>query len=199
MTHILIAIVIILIWAFLLRIMRKAGLDFWRFITGSFGLFIVLFLFVREPLTMPLARMVALIASVPGKIGGFYDAYYKYGTIFIDAGETAITMQIDFECSGIIEIIAYISLLAFFKVYSITERITVGLIGIMYIILSNAIRISVICLIIYFGGTEMYYVAHTIIGRLLFYTLSIILYFYVFTKSQIVKQKVGSFGYDNDK
>lgn len=199
MARILIVLVFILIWVFLLRVLRRAGLDFWHYLVGTIGMFIILFVYVREPMTMPIARIVALLASIPGKFGHLYEAYYKYGTIFIDSGGSAISMQIDFECSGIIEIIAYISLLAFYKVYTISERVTLGMVGVMCIIISNAIRIAAICLIIYFAGTDMYFIAHTIIGRLIFYTLTVILYFYVFTKSQIVKQKVGAFGYDNNK
>lgn len=47
-------------------------------------------------------------------------------------------------------------------------------------------------------GNESYYMAHTIVGRLLFYALSIILYFYVFTRAQIRRQRVGEFGYDSE-
>jgi len=68
-------------------------------------------------------------------------------------------------------------------------------IGCVCIFFFNVIRIVIICAIIFQFGSGSYYVAHTIIGRLVFYTLSILLYYYVFTKQQIVKQKVGGFSY----
>ena len=45
----------------------------------------------------------------------------------------------------------------------------------------------------------MYYIAHTYVGRIFFYAATIVLYFYVFTKSQVVRMKVGSFSYDKEK
>lgn len=142
---------------------------------------------------------MALLASIPGKIGGIYNAHYKYGVIFVESGGSAISLKIDFECSGIIEIIAYLSLLMFYRVYTVYERVYVGVLGVIAIVAANALRIIVICLFLYFGGIGMYYTAHTFVGRFVFYGLSVLIYFYVFTKPQIMKQKVGSFRYGDDK
>ncbi len=188
-----------LLWLFLLHILKKSGLNFWRFLAGSVGAFLLMLVFLEPALTQPLARIVALLASIPGKIGDIYSAHYKYGVIFVESGGTAISLKIDFECSGIIEIIAYLSLLMFYRVYTVYERVYVGILGVIAIVLANALRITVICLLIYFGGIGIYYVAHTFIGRFVFYGLSVLIYFYVFTKPQIIKQKVGSFRYGDDK
>ena len=115
--------------------------------------------------------------------------------MFVNAAQGAITLQIDFECSGIIEIMAFLSLLCFFRVYKIRERIVVGILGTLYITVANALRIIVISEMIYYFGLDVYYIAHTIIGRFVFYALSILLYFYVFTKPQIVRMKLGKFTY----
>lgn len=195
----LVGIVVLLAWIGLLSVLNKAKLDFWKYIVGSAGLFIFLMVFVEPLAVKPLARIVALAASVPGKIGGWYQAYFKYSTIFVDSGVGAISLKIDFECSGIIEIIAFVSLIAFYSVYTVSERIWVGILGVIGIVMANALRIVIICLVLYFAGIDMYYVAHTFIGRIVFYSLSVVLYFYVFTKPQIIKQKVGIFRYDSDK
>lgn len=199
MVKTIVGIITLLLWILLLRTLKKADLKSWRFICGAFGLFIILFVFIQPLLTKPLSQIIALIASTPGRLLGWFQAYYKYGTIFVESKEGAMTLQIDMECSGIIEIIAFLSLLAFFDVYSIYEKIVIGIMGIIAIALSNAIRICVICMLIYWKGSKIYYIAHTIIGRLIFYLLSIVLYFYVFTKPQILKQKVGLFKYESDK
>ncbi|MCI8683120.1 MAG: exosortase family protein XrtG [Lachnospiraceae bacterium] len=187
------------VWLFFLRVLNKSKLNFWHFLAGSAGAFILMLLFLQPVLTQPLARIVALLAGLPGKIGDIYSAHYKYGVIFIESAAGAISLKIDFECSGIIEILAYLSLLIFYRVYTVYERVYVGVLGVVAIVLANALRITVISLMIYFGGVDMYHIAHTFIGRFVFYGLSVILYFYVFTKPQIIKQKVGSFQYDGDK
>ncbi len=198
MVKYIVGVIILIAWLFLLRVLTRAELNAWKFLVGSAGLFVLLFIFIEPLVVDRLAQIVALIASLPGKIGDIYSAYYKYGTIFISSDVGSISLKIDFECSGVIEIMAFISLLAFFRVYTRTERIIVGVLGTIGIVLANALRIVVICMMIHFGGIDTYYLAHTFVGRIVFYGLSVLLYFYVFTKPQIVKQKVGKFSYDAD-
>ena len=151
---------------------------------------------VRPWLVLPLARLVAAIAGIFGKVTGFYQAYYRYGVIFIESVKGAITVNIDLECSGFIEISAFISLLALYGIYNVPERIYVAVIGTLYTLLTNALRIAVICTMIHFLGTDYYYVAHTIVGRIVFYVLQVILYFFVFTKPHVLKMRTGDFGYN---
>lgn len=194
MTYIISAAAILL-WIWLLGVLRKAGLKFWRYLLGSCGLFILLMILVRPWLVLPLARLVAAIAGIFGKVTGFYQAYYRYGVIFIESVKGAITVNIDLECSGFIEISAFISLLALYGIYNVPERIYVAAIGTLYTLLTNALRIAVICTMIHFLGTDYYYVAHTIVGRIVFYVLQVILYFFVFTKPHVLKMRTGDFGY----
>ena len=184
------------LWVWLLRVLRKAGLKFWRYLLGSCGIFLILLILVRPWLVLPLARLIAAIAGIFGKVTGFYQAYYRYGVIFIESLNGAITVNIDLECSGFIEISAFISLLAFYGIYNIPERIYIGVVGTLYTMLTNALRIAVICTMIHFLGTDYYYVAHTIVGRIVFYILQVILYFFIFTKPHVLKMKTGDFGYN---
>ena len=184
------------LWVWLLRVLRKAGLKFWRYLLGSCGIFLILLILVRPWLVLPLARLIAAIAGIFGKVTGFYQAYYRYGVIFIESLNGAITVNIDLECSGFIEISAFVSLLSFYGIYNIPERIYVGVVGTLYTMLTNAFRIAVICTMIHFMGTDYYYVAHTIVGRIVFYVLQVILYFFVFTRPHVLKMKTGDFGYN---
>ena len=194
MTYIIYAAAIAL-WVWLLRVLRKAGLRFWRYLLGACGIFLILLIIVRPWLVLPLARIVAAIAGIFGKVTGYYQAYFRYGVIFIESVNGAITVNIDRECSGIIEISAFLSLLVFYQIYNVPERIYVGIIGTLYTLLTNALRISVICTMIHFLGTDYYYIAHTVVGRIIFYVLQVILYFFVFTKPNVLKMKTGDFAY----
>lgn len=189
---------IFIVWIYLLHVLTRSKLLFWRFLLGAFGLFVFLMATVQPILTKPLAQVVAVISGGFGRLTGMFTAFLKYGILFIHSSGESITLQIDLECSGIIEILAFLSLLAFFEVYNINEKIMVGILGVIGIILANAFRIIVICELIYIGGTNMYYIAHTIIGRLVFYGMSIVLYFYVFTRPQIIRTKVGRFTYGHN-
>ena len=195
----IIGFVLIGVWIYIYYLMHKAQLKAWKYFWGACGLFIIMMVWVRPIMTQPLAEVVAAVAGVFGDITGMYTAFFKYGVLFVNAADGAITLQIDFECSGILEIMAYLALLVFFEAYNIFERIIVSVVGIFYIILANALRIAVICTIIYFNGIGAYHIAHTIVGRLVFYALTVILYFFVFTKAQIIRHKVGGFAYGHDK
>lgn len=190
-----IGIVLIIIWLYILRVLRKSELPAWKFIWGSCGLFIFMMIFARPYITQSLAQVVAAMAGVFGDLTGMFSSYFKYGVIFVNSDAGAISLLIDFECSGVVEIMAYVSLLAFFEAYNYFERITVGIVGSVYIIVANVIRIICICILVHFFGISVYYIAHTFIGRIVFYGLSIVLYFFVFTKTQIIRQKVGGFTY----
>lgn len=194
-TLLLICVPLVVIWWYLLRVMDRAELNFWHFALGSGGLFILLMVLVQPLLTKPLGQVVAAIAGLFGTLTHTFAAYFRYGVLFIQSAEGAMTLQIDFECSGVIEILAFLSLLMFFRVYTRNQRVIIGLLGTVGIIMANVFRIIVICEMIYFGGAKVYYVAHSLIGRFIFYGLSVLLYFYVFTKPQVVSMKVGNFKY----
>lgn len=190
-------LLLIAAWLYVLHVLKRGELHFWRFLVGSVGLFIIMMIVVRPVMTEPLAQAVAAVAGLFGNLTGTFSTYFKFGILFIESVSGTITLQIDFECSGIIEIMAFLSLLAFFKVYDVKERIYVGIGGTAFILLANAFRIIVICEMIHFMGPHVYHMAHTLVGRLVFYGLSVLLYFYVFTKPQIIRMKIGKFNYGN--
>jgi exosortase family protein XrtG len=137
------------------------------------------------------------VVGILGRLTGICEAFYELSVVFIPKQSelTAVSLYIDYECSGIIEMMAFVALLIFFEVYDIGQRIIISFIGCISIFVFNIIRIMVICAVIYKFGSDSYYIAHTILGRIIFYTLTIILYYYVFTRQQIIKQKVGGFQY----
>lgn len=186
-------------WLYLLWVLKRAKLNFWHFLAGSVGCFIFQMMWLQPLLTAPLTKAVAVVAGGLGRITGMYDSYYQYSMLFIPKTSAAVSLYIDYECSGMIEIMAYLSLLWFFDVYRPLEKAALTAIGTAAIFISNVIRIFSICTIIYIWGNNTFYFAHAVFGRLVFYALSIILYFYVFTKPQIVRQKIGNFKYNEEK
>lgn len=189
------SVLLVAVWIYVLYVMKHCNIHFGYFLVGSFGLFVFLMLWARPHAVQPLSRVVAAIAGLFGDLTGTFTAFFKYGILFIETAQASISLQIDFECSGIIEIFAFVSLLSFFAVYSLKERFLVAIIGCIGIIAANVVRIIAICEIIHFFGPQSYYVAHSIVGRLVFYFLSVLLYFYTFTKPQIVQTKLGKFSY----
>ena len=198
-TKIIIFVVLTVIWLVNLRIFYRIKNQAAFITVGMLGMFVLMMIFVRPWATQPLARIVAALAGFVGRLTGIFTPFFKYGILFVGTRNGSITLQIDFECSGIIEIMVYLSILTFYRVYSVSERAILSAVGFIYIIVANALRIIIIATMIHFGGEDMYYIAHTYVGRIFFYAATIVLYFYVFTKSQVVRMKVGSFSYDKEK
>ena len=188
-------VVCFLVWIYLLSVFTRGKLYFYQFIWGSVGLFVFMMMWIQPVAIRPLPNLVCSAAGVAGRMTGFYESYSEYSMLFVQHGSEAISLCIDYECSGIIEMMAYVSMLAFFRVYDWMQRIILSVLGCMLIFFANIIRLFVICTTIYYFGNDAYYIAHTIVGRIIFYALSVILYYYIFTKSQIVKQKIGGFHY----
>lgn len=188
-------VVCFLVWIYLLSVFTRGKLYFYQFIWGSVGLFVFMMMWIQPVAIRPLTNLVCSAAGVAGRMTGFYESYSEYSMLFVQHGSEAISLCIDYECSGIIEMMAYVSMIAFFRVYDWMQRIILSVLGCMMIFFANIIRLFVIGTTIYYFGNDAYYIAHTIVGRIIFYALSVILYYYIFTKSQIVKQKIGGFHY----
>ena len=195
MLRYIICAVLLAAWIYLMSVLDRAKLNFWHFIVGSLGLFLFLMVMIRPVMVDPLSKAVAAMAGLIGSITGTFTAFFRYGIIFVTSATGSITLQIDFECSGIIEIIAYLSLLIFFRVYTKHERAFLAIAGVIFIMIANALRVLLICEMIHFMGPSVYHVSHTIFGRIIFYALSVVLYFFVFTKPHIIRMKIGKFTY----
>lgn len=188
-------IIAILIWIYFLSVFKRNKLNFFYFLTGSIGMFIFLVKLVLEKLVDPLSTIVALVVGFFDNVYPAIQSYPDYKLIFLEI-DVPISLYIDFECSGILEIFAFVSLITFFSAYNVLSKFIVNIFGIFYIISANVIRILSIIFIVDTFGEQAYYVAHTFVGRLIFYFLTVLLYFVVFSKKQILEQKVGNFEYD---
>ncbi len=187
-----------IIWIYILYVLRRSNLYFWKFCWGSVGMFILMMVLIQPIVVGSLTKAVASISGILGNLTNIYSSYFQYGMLFISNYGSSISLYIDYECSGIIEIMAFMSLLCFFNVYNFFEKIVVSILGFMWIFIANVIRIFIICSLIYHFGNSIFYFAHTIFGRLVFYAFSIALYYFVFTKSHIIRQKVGNFNYEHN-
>lgn len=195
---VLIYVIFFAVWIYVLTVFKRKQLDFFYFLLGSIGVFLFSFVLLRNILTQILTTLTCYLTGLLGNALGFFKAYTSHSILFVENADGPISLYVDFECGGVIEILVFVSLIFFFAVYNLKEKIGISLLGTIWIIAANVIRLFSICLIIHLFGNESYYVAHTIVGRLLFYALSIILYFYVFTRAQIRRQRIGDFGYDSE-
>jgi exosortase family protein XrtG len=189
-------ILLLIVWFYVLYTMKRADMGVWYFLFGSVGFFVFAMILVEPVVVAPLQKAVSAASGMLGELTGVYDSYFQQGILFVQNGGESLSLYIDFECSGVIELLAFFALLWFFPVYVVHEKLVVSVIGTFVIYIANVLRIFFICVLIYLFGNDIYFFAHTIFARIFFYACSVLLYFYVFTKPQIVRQKVGAFHYD---
>jgi exosortase family protein XrtG len=183
---------------YLLRVFSKGKLEFAKFAVGAILVFFTLFFAFEDIMTPILARTVTGFSGVFGDLFGTFSAYPEYSLLFISHKGETISLYVDYECAGFIEITIYIALLSFFPLYKWYEKVWYGIGGVSLLFLINILRIVLICTCVYIFGNSAFYLSHAILGRFLFYTLSMCVYFYVFTRPQIMRQKIGRFSYDTD-
>lgn len=196
---ILITLVFAVVWIYVLTIFNRKNMNAFLFMTGTSGMFLITFVLFKDMVTVLCAKCLEYLLLGLSHIFRFYTVYPDYNIVFVNSDSSAISLFIDYECSGAIELLVLISVVVFFPKLSVKRRITYAIIGFIYTMLANAVRILTITYAINQMGSNAYYIAHSIVGRIVFYVLTIFLYFYLFTWQQIRTQITGRFAYGDNK
>ena len=190
-------IIFLIIWIYLLSVLKRKKLSAFFFMLGTTGTFLITFSVFKSLLAKIFTKILCFILEYISHILPWYTMYRDYNIIFIDHNDAAISLFIDYECSGVIEILVITSIIAFFPLFNAREKIFYSFIGFIYTMFANIIRLIAITGIIYRYGNNVYYLAHSIVGRIIFYILTLFLYFYILSFKQIKAQKVGKFNFSN--
>jgi len=183
-------------WLYVLSVLKRIGWSAAYVVLGVVGTFFIIISLANNNLISFLMRLNTSGAGVVGMLTGFYTVAPTLGIIHIVSGQSAINLFITYECSALIELAAYIALVLFFPFFkNLQQRLKLLGFGVIYLLLANMLRLTVTALIIHFLGLPSLIWAHVIVGRLIFYVLTIILYFYVFTRSQVLHIKIGRFDF----
>ncbi|CAM3668590.1 exosortase family protein XrtG [Weissella cibaria] len=183
-------------WLYVLSVLKRIGWSAAYVVLGVVGTFFIIISLANNNVISFLMRLNTSGAGVVGMLTGFYTVAPTLGIIHIVSGQSAINLFITYECSALIELAAYIALVLFFPFFkNLQQRLKLLGFGVIYLLLANMLRVTVTALIIHFLGLPSLIWAHVIVGRLIFYVLTIILYFYVFTRSQVLHIKIGRFDF----
>lgn len=193
--EILLFIIAFTVWIYLLTVLRRNKLTAFHFMLGSTGLFTFVFLMLKKPLTYFCSIILMNVLALLSHVFSFYEVYKDYFILFINNKDANISMLIDYECCGVIEILVVLSIVIFFPLFDVKKKIIYSFIGFVYVVAANVLRLLIICFVIYVHGNNSYYIAHSLVGRIIFYILTVVLYFYMISRNQIGHQKVGNFEY----
>lgn len=182
-----ILLLLIILWIYLLSVLKRAkihGLYFW---TGSIGFFVIIAFLFHNSLSWLLAYFITVIVKEIGNFTHWFTSIPNLNLIYLFTNQDMVQININYECSGMLEILVFESLLIFYPIYSVKEKILKTIEGFLWISVANIIRIMLVIFSVRCFGSNSLFLAHSIISRILFYILIIILYYNVFTKQQIIK------------
>lgn len=175
-----------IIWLYILSVLKRSHLNAFYFWIGSFGAFIIISFLSKMYFVWLMSRIIAVIMKLLSYIFSYYHVDLSYNLILMKLNNINIQLFINYECSGAIETFAFESLLIFFPIYTSVEKTSLMIIGALWIMVANIIRLLFVITTIQLGGIDHLFFVHSVVGRLLFYIVIIALYYTVFTKAQII-------------
>lgn len=103
-----------------------------------------------------------------------------------------VVFGIGFECSSLIELGVLVGLLFFYPGYNVLCRVIYILLGVAVIYVANIIRMLTVAYVVHILGNQYVYIAHTLVGKLLFFAFVVTLFWYLLTKPtlKIVKTNI---------
>lgn len=184
----------LIFYAFLVWWLRKRRLWLPYYTLAVFGLtFILVFLAQKTRFDtlvvfweMNQAHFLARLLQISTEL-------VSSGTIAIKSRDGWSILSIGLECSALLELSIFASLILFYPAFKRTKKMALLIIGFFGTYLINLVRILLIIALVAFYGPDLVFVAHAVIGRLFFFTAVIILYFYLITLPTLdfLREEVG--------
>jgi len=94
-------------------------------------------------------------------------------------------VRVDLECSGLLELAALTGLVLFYPAWSAPRRAWLVLLGWVVTFGANIIRVLVIILILHGWGKQSIFIAHTLIGRMVFFVIVSGIYWAILTRGTL--------------
>ncbi len=194
------AAALIAAWGAAVLYLRVRRLWLFYYVLAAVGFTLIVVLLMRgtvpeqilEGFTADHAHDVAQVFGIPTLV--FRNAP---GTMLVlvvvgRAGWTII--HVDIECSGLLELAAFTGLLLFYPGLRPWRRASLLAAGLTATYLINILRLLVIISFLHFGGKDVVFLAHTIIGRGIFFLLVVLVYWLVFTRAAVytVRDRIGA-------
>lgn len=191
MNNIILFVSIGALWILGLMLFGRTKMHFFKFLLGSIGVFVISMIFFTPFLEKQLSLLISETLEIIANFTAYFSVFKENSIVSFDTKTGIISMFIDYECSGVIEMLVFTSLVLFFPFGKSYSKLLYIIGGNIFIFLANIIRILMIVFVARTLGAEYFYLAHTLLGRLLFFGLMVVLYYLVFTVTHLKHQHVG--------
>lgn len=183
-------LVAIAVWAAIGYYLYKNRIWIFYYIWTAVGLTIISILLLRGSVVeYTIEQWTGLILHHSLGWVGIHTAVFDKspGTVLVLLAieNTWTCIDIDIECSGLLESCVLLGLLWFFPISSFKQKIKQTIMGLAALFIINLIRLYTIVAVISAYGRNAMYIAHTLIGRLVFFFLAVMVYWYLFTRPSL--------------
>ena len=178
---------LIMAWIYVLSVLKRAkifGLYFW---VASISTFVILTFLFHQQLSYWMSVCISWVMSVIGNTTHLFTTLVDQNLMYLSSQHNLVQISIDYECSGMLEFLVFECLLIFYPIFSPLEKILRTVEGFLWITGANILRIMLVVLSVKYISTDSISVTNLVVSRIIFYMLTIILYYNVFTKSQIIR------------
>ena len=187
------------IWVLLVIFLFRRKIWIFYYLAGTIGLATLMVLINRNFLhsEIYLAKSVAEsihfltnLVKIPTQVFEEAPGLLLVMVVVQRVGWTAL--QIGVESSALLEISVLVGLIAFYPGWSLTSRTWRALVGIALTWLANLLRMLLIVLMLHFLGKEVLVIAHTFLGKLVFFLFTITIYWYLITAPslKLIRQNI---------
>jgi len=181
-----------LIWLLITVFFYRQRIWVFYYIWGAVGLCCLIILFSRGSLIeywleQRTSYILHYILSYFGVVTYIFDKAPGTLLVLIKLDNNWTTIDIDMENSGFLEMCICMGLIIFYPLYGWAKRSVVAFVGIVTIYVINLFRIVLVILTIHAGGREMSFIAHTLVGRTIFFALVVALYWELLTRPSLRK------------
>lgn len=177
-----------LAWIGLVLFLRQRRIWIFYYLAGTIG-FSTLFVLVNRSMVhseILLAKSIAEslhyltgLIHIPTRIFEETPGLLLVLVVVQRVGWTAL--QIGVESSALLEISVLLGLIMFYPGWKIQDRLWRSLAGIALTWLANLLRMLMIVLMLHFLGKEVLVLAHTFLGKLVFFMCTVAIYWFLIT------------------
>jgi exosortase family protein XrtG len=182
----------IVAWVALLAFLRSGRIWLPYYLVGAVGFAVGLVLLGRGPIPLELAlagwtaegaHLVTNAIGIPTRV--FPSAVGAVLVLVVrqPIGWTMVTVGV--ECSGLLEGATVAGLTLFYPLWGPGRRLGMVAVGLAATAVANVIRVVVIIATLHWGGKDALFVAHSLIGRVLFFAFVVVIYWFVVTRPTI--------------
>ncbi len=189
MTNRLIAVLIIFpIWLTLVIVFRRHRQWLLYYLVAAFGMTLqIVFLAEYFGLDQVLVNIASYHVDLISKYifhlpiellsNGRFQITLPDGTVSI--------LKLGIECSAVLESSICVSLVIFYPLFNISQKILRATFGLIVTYVINIARLMIIVLMAYKFGPDYIFVAHAGVARIFFFVCELILYWYLITKPTV--------------